>query len=152
MRKYTGVSRYIYIYIYIPGHVDFSKFQNRNRSFLAHFYIYTGKYHDFGTDSDTDLRIYIYTGLYIYRETPVYEDSYWETFLRGGINHAQSTGNHTERLWKKSRPKIRSDANVRAIFREIKSPLPLLSMILLRIPRIINDFVKDIIIYLTFWL
>ena len=47
------------IYIYMPGHVDFSKFQNRNRSFLAHFYIYTGKYHDFRSDSGTDLRIYI---------------------------------------------------------------------------------------------
>ena len=55
----------------MPGHVDFSKFQNRNRSFLAHFYIYAGKYHDFWTDSDTDLRIYIYAGLYICRETPV---------------------------------------------------------------------------------
>ena len=48
----------------------------------------------------------------------VHEDSYWETFLRGGfINHsvtlflwraeysqkrARSTGNHTERLWKKN--------------------------------------------------
>ena len=39
---YTGDSSVIYIcsIIYMPGHVDFSKFQNRNRSFLAHFYIY----------------------------------------------------------------------------------------------------------------
>ena len=62
----------------------------------------------------------------------LYEDSYWETFLRGGINHrvtlflwrseftqkhAQSTGNHTERLWeKKSRPKSHSRKKVRAFF------------------------------------
>ena len=97
-----------------------------------------------------NLKIICFAPPYIHVYMYVYEDSYWERFLRGGLfkysgtlfgwrseftqKHAQSTGNHMERLWKKNLDQKFDLTQKLEQFPEKKVGPPKFDLILLRIP------------------